>query len=210
MATAIPYTGFVAKTACPACAEGGKQVALQSNGSSGYRCANGHRYDDQEALRNDLARVKPGAIRGTPTALVLPGQCKVTVIVKEAVRDRLAQKFGERLEAVVAAHLAALCEDCLVFAGDDLKMLRDGVGEQRGNAFEVAARAKNLRGEVAVMAANSAGQQAEVTTGGPGVFQVKLSDAHTKQVQELARGRNMRAGEVLKQGIEWNLDSNNF
>lgn len=207
---ARPYTGFVAKTACPKCAQEGKVVALQSRGSSGHACVNGHVYQDPNVLREDLERVRPAPIRGTSTKIVLPGQCKVEVIIKETAREALHKKYGERLEAVVAGHLAALCEDCVVFAGDDLKMLRDGLGERSGTAFELAAKAKNMRNEVAQASARVTADSGTAVMDGPGTFRVRLSDAHTKQVQELAKARNLPASEVLTLGIQWNLDSNNM
>jgi hypothetical protein len=179
-------------------------------GGFGHRCSNGHKYEDQKELRDELARVKPAAIKGTAPRIILPGQTKLEVIVRDSVRSQLAAKYGDRLEATVANVLAALCEDCQIFAGGDLKMLREGLGEAKGNAFELAARAKQMGSDTAAYASRVAAPEASAATDGPGTFHVKLSAEHTKQIQELARGRNMRADEVIAKGIAWNLDSNNF
>lgn len=205
------YTGFTAKTACPRCAANGDEVPVVSSHGKGYACQKGHSFKDMEVLREELSRVRPGVVKSSAPRIISPGQCKIDVIVRESVRDKLAQKYGDRLEATVASMLSALCEDYLLFAGDDLKMLRDGLGEKTGNAFELAARAKSIRADVALLQNNmEAPAASRAVIEGPGTFRVKLSDEHTKQVQELAKERNIRAEKVLADGIEWNLNSNNF
>lgn len=211
-----PFLGSMLKAACPRCAEEGKQVPIgKPLGDGSTTCPNNHHYFTQGELRAEMDRVKPAPIRVAGTRVIVPGQCKLDVIVKESVRDRLLGKYGTRLESVVESHLAALCEDCLVFAGDDARLLREAVGEPRGNAFEVAAKVKNLGKELAEATARlakaRASATAEVTTGpgGRGAF-VRLSEHHLKQVQDLAQARDKKVSEVLQEGIEFNLDSSNF
>lgn len=211
-----PFQGSALKAACPRCAEQGKQVPMgRPSGDGSSRCSNNHAYATQEELRAEMDRVRPAPIRQPGIKVIFPGQSKLEVIVKDRVRDRLTEKYGERLESVVASHLAALCEDCLVFAGDDAKLLRDATGEPRGNSFEVAAKVKNMGKELADassrLAQSRASAAAEVASGpgGRGVF-VKLSDHHLKQVQELAQSRDKQVSEVLREGIEFNLDCSNF
>jgi hypothetical protein len=176
-------------------------VHILANEGSGFQCERGHKFIDNEEL---LASNPLKVTLAKPAAKVQPGSVSFQLMLPSELRDRLQQRFGEKLSASAVALLGVMLDgDAFVVSGVDQLNVSKICGEPIKNSVALS----SALGRFAVERDEAVKkcQELEKKTGGAalpaGACKVVLSDKILGTVKQKAQESGLPVPEYLASAI---------
>jgi hypothetical protein len=135
-------SGFACRPCYDASGENRDVVHVLAKEGSGFECERGHKYIDNEALMaSNPLKVK----LAKPAEKVQEGSVSLQVMVHSQLRDRLQQRFGDKLNASVASLLQVFLDpNAFVVCGPDQDAVEKIFQEPVRNSIELISKVGKL------------------------------------------------------------------
>ena len=177
-------------------------VHILAKEGTGFECERGCKFvDNEELMASDPLKVQ----LPKPPTKVQPGTVSLPILVPSELRDRLQERFGDKLGASVASLLGVMLDgDAFVVCGPDQLAVSKILNKQVRNSIELASEI----GKIAVERddARNKCKELEKKSGGAGpmtdgAFRVNLSKEVAEQVRLKAQDNALQASEWLSSAI---------